>query len=289
MADEEADAKDDGTITFTITKVHVRPGKPFNTETTVTTNWTNCLTNLPVIPEKPSKYIPMPCTFRLPRASKFTQVKNVMTRCPPFHLLVDHTIAVIWMIFSPEQYKSPLGIAQLHWALHFLKTIYLRNGDRPKDVELCIDNIEEMLMEQYAMLNLELGKIDKINESSHCADKVCGSNNVSTQKFSFSVNYEKLVAKLGEFEMEEESSLTFQEAQLELDNLKNAAGVKSLEKLDLVSRKKATDLLNVWYNKQKSKINEEMRKLKSIQDQINSLYEGSLDVAEIELQLLDDD
>ncbi|XP_066158580.1 uncharacterized protein [Euwallacea fornicatus] len=286
MADEEADARDGAATRFAISKVHVRPGKPFNTKNSVSTTWTNCLTNLPVIPEKPGRYVPMPYTFRRPRGSKPAQVKNVTTRCPPFHLLVDHTIAVIWSIFSPEQHESPLGIVQLHWAWSFLKTVRLRNGDRPKDVELCIDNIEETLMERYAMLNLELGKI---SGGSPDAEEAFGPERADARKFSFSVNYGKLVAKLGESAMEGEPPIAFREAQLGLDSSKDGAGAKSIGKADLVARKEAIDLLEVWYGRQSNKISEEMRKLKSVRDQIDRLNGGSLDVGEIEPQLLDDD
>lgn len=278
--------------TFTISKVHIRPGKPFNMDNTISPNWTNCLSTLPTIPEKPGKYIPMPYTFRLPSAPKPTQIKNVVARSPPFHLLVDHTIAVIWMLFSNENYDSPMGIVQLQWALAFLKTIYLRTGERPKDVELCIENIEDMLMEEYATLSEQLDAMNKINESSHYADGAFGSATVVTKKFPFSATYADLVNKLGETPIHEEPSITSQEAQEELENLKKAAGVESIEKLDSVSKDKAINVLKMWYTEQTGKIKEEMKKLKSIQDQIKNVNDGNfqyLDAAQMELLFLGDE
>lgn len=279
--------------TFTITKVHVRPGKPFNMETPITPNWTNCLTNLPLIPEQPGKYVPMPYTFRLPGASKPTQIKNVVAKSPPFHVLVDHTLAVIWMIFSTEKYaNSPLGIVQLQWALAFLKTIFLRTGERPKDVEICIENIENILIDRYAAMNQEMDKMNRINETVHFADGALGSKTVVTKKFPFSVNYADLVNVLGENKIHDEPSITSQEAQQELENLKKAAGVESIEKLDSVSREKAINVLKMWYTEQTGKIKEEMKKLKSIQDQIQNVNDGNfqyLDAAQMELLFLGED
>lgn len=292
MADEEGTETEqknetvEKSTTFTITKVHVRPGKPFIMETPVTPNWTNCLTSLPTIQVEPGNYVPMPYTFRLPPAPKPTQIKNVVARSPPFHLLVDHAIAVIWMLFSSEEYDSPLGIVQLQWALAFLKTIYLRSGERPKDVELCIENIEDLLIEEYANLSVELEKMNKINETSHYADGAFGSTTVVTKKFPVSVNYANLVSKLGEVQLHDEPSITSQEAQEELENLKKAAGVESIENLDSVSREKAINVLKMWYTEQSGKIKEEVKKLKAIEDQIKNVNNGNfqyLDAAQMEL------
>ncbi|XP_050306430.1 uncharacterized protein LOC126743397 [Anthonomus grandis grandis] len=298
MAEEDAAVETepnqtaDKETTFTITKVHVRPGKPFRMEAPTDPLWSNCLTTLPTIPEKPGKYKPMPYTFRLPPAPKPTHIKNVVAKSPPFHLLLDHTIAVIWMLFSPEEFDSPLGIVQLQWALAFLKTIYLRTGERPKDVDICIDNLEELLIEEYAKMNEELEKMKKINDTSHYADGAFGSTTVVTQKFPFSFNYMDLVHKLGEVAVHDQPSITSQEAQEELENIKKAAGVESIEKLDSVSKDKAINVLKMWYNEQTGKIKEEMKKLRAIQDQIKNVNDGTfqyLDATQMELLFSGDD
>ncbi|CAG9762191.1 unnamed protein product [Ceutorhynchus assimilis] len=277
---------------FTISKVHVRPGKPFTPLEKDTLNWANCLNSSPTIQVKSSPYVPMPYTFRLPPAPKPTQIKNVVGKSPPFHTLVDHTIAVIWMMFSSENYDSPLGIVQLQWALAFLKTIFLRTGERPKDVEICIDAIEDVLLEKYANLSEQLERMTKINESSHYADGAFGSMTVVTKDFPFSATYADLVHKLGEIEVHADPSITSQQAEEELNNLKKAAGVQSIEKLDSVSKEKAINVLKMWRVEQTGKIKEEIKKLKLIQEQINNVNDGTaqfLDAAQMEELFIGDD
>ncbi|KAF7272201.1 uncharacterized protein LOC143205254 [Rhynchophorus ferrugineus] len=291
-AEQQTDTsnKQEKGTSFTINKIHVRIGKPFPMHSKQG-NWVNCLSSLPTIPEKQANYVPMPYTFRLPPAPKPTHVKNVVAKSPPFHLLLDHTIAVIWMVFSNETYDSPLGIVQLQWALAFLKTIYSKSGERPKDVELCIEVIEDQLIEQYAGMAKQLSQMDKINDSSHYADGAFGSKTVVVQTFPFSKNYADLVEKLGEKQADDVPSITSAAAQEELENLKKAAGVESMEKLDSVSREKAVNVLKIWHHEQTGKIKEEMKKLKSIEEQIQQVNAGNfqyLDAAQMETLFFED-
>ncbi|XP_030745638.1 uncharacterized protein LOC115874584 [Sitophilus oryzae] len=265
------------------TRVHVRIGKPFPVhcfEKGKKSSWSNYLSALPTIPEKTGKYTPMPYTFRLPPSPKPIQVKNVIAKCPPFYVLLDHAIAVIWMVFSGEKYDCPLGIAQLQWALAFLKTIYARTGERPKDVEVCVEAIEDILIDRYAALSKEIDKVDKINERSDFTDGALHSKTVkkiNLDKFVFSKNYEDLAARMEPDDLSKVPSITSEAAQEELDNLKKAAGVESIEKLDTVSKDKAVNVLKMWYQEQTGKIKEEVKKLKSIQEQIQHVNNANID------------
>lgn len=58
-----------------------------------------------------------------------------------------------------------LGIAQLQWALAFLRTIRNRQGDFPADVETCINAIEELLLDKYAELSTEIPAVNKLDET----------------------------------------------------------------------------------------------------------------------------
>lgn len=59
---------------------------------------------------------------------------------------------MIWCLFSKQPPAKPLGIAQLQWALNFLKGIKNQNGEQPKDILLCIQAIQDQLLETYAAL-----------------------------------------------------------------------------------------------------------------------------------------
>lgn len=57
-----------------------------------------------------SKYKPTPYTFRVPKSSNIANELTVgYARPPPFYVQLDHTLAVIWSLFSPETMEKPLG------------------------------------------------------------------------------------------------------------------------------------------------------------------------------------
>lgn len=95
-------------------------------------------------------YVPMPYIFRTANTPRMKEVKQIPTKCPPYYLQLDHALAVIWLLYSKTEVRRPLGIVQLQWALNFLQGIYNRKGEHPKDVALCIQQIEDHLIEQYA-------------------------------------------------------------------------------------------------------------------------------------------
>lgn len=64
---------------------------------------------LPTIPTKPSEYVPMPYTFRIESAPAPVKITKLMARSPPFYMLLDHTIAVIWLLYSKKEYNCSLG------------------------------------------------------------------------------------------------------------------------------------------------------------------------------------
>ncbi|XP_060529158.1 uncharacterized protein LOC132703736 [Cylas formicarius] len=243
---------------FAINKVHVRSGKSFFDGCE---RWQKCFTSLPIISDKPAKYMPMPYTFRLPPGPKSSRVDTISARNIPFHLWLDHTIAVVWMLFSEQEYDCPLGAAQLQWALAFLKSIFSKNGDRPKDVELCVEKIESKLIDEYAMLCSELSKMNKIEKI-----RVVPRTTV-VKKFAFSKNYADLASKLGaKMAVRVSSTRSIEE---ELEKLKMAADAEHLEMLDSVSKERAIDILKCWHKEQTSKVKDEIQKLKYIEEKLN--------------------
>lgn len=53
------------------------------------------------------------------------------------------------------------GIAQLQWALNFLNSIKNQYGEQPKDISLCIQAIQDQLLDTYAALVNELTEDDE--------------------------------------------------------------------------------------------------------------------------------
>lgn len=103
------------------------------------------------IPHKRLKhdYAPKPYTFKMPKFLHFN-MKTPKVNCPPFHVLLDHTIAVIWLLFSPKQPTKELGIVHLQWAISFLQAIRNHHGDIPDDVIMCSRAMQERVIELYS-------------------------------------------------------------------------------------------------------------------------------------------
>ncbi|XP_049860685.1 uncharacterized protein LOC126354807 isoform X2 [Schistocerca gregaria] len=89
---------------------------------------------------------PQPYTFRLQQPGRGPRV-----RAPPFHVLLDHTIAVLWNLF--RQRASLQDVGHLQWAKYFLQRIRNHHGEMPPDVQLCVQAIEGRMLSQYADLS----------------------------------------------------------------------------------------------------------------------------------------
>lgn len=121
----------------------------------------------------------------------------------------------------------------MQWALAFLKTIHTRQGDHPKDVQTCINAIEKILMDQYAALSEDISGVTKIDETVRYIDGALGSQSMVVKSIPFSLNYEEMMNKCPAVVAARESklSMTSAEAKEELENIKKAAGVQSIENL----------------------------------------------------------
>ncbi|XP_056632402.1 uncharacterized protein LOC130442369 [Diorhabda sublineata] len=211
----------------------------------------------------------------VPTTSTPTKVVNLLARSPPFHVLLDHTIAVVWLLFAAGEYDCPLGINQLQWALAFLKTIQCRTGDYSKDIELCINALENILVTQYSDLITEIGPATRLDETIHYGGGALGSSTMVTQEIPFSLNYSQLITKsppnVYVSGSTQPMSMTSIECEEALENLKKAAGVDSIENLDSVSREKAINVLRMWKSDQVEKIRGELRRLRSIEDKMKDI------------------
>lgn len=107
-----------------------------------------------VLAEDSSKFKPVFYTFRR------TDNKNV-ARGPPFWVLTDHLIAVIWHLFKDPPSEEPIGISQLQWALEFLRNIRDDTGEYPEYVAASISGLEDRLLELYASVPAFLGELEE--------------------------------------------------------------------------------------------------------------------------------
>ncbi|XP_028130679.1 uncharacterized protein LOC114326483 [Diabrotica virgifera virgifera] len=253
---------------FRIQRVLIKPGKSLAVH-----GDENLATRLPHIPEDPKAYTPMPYVFRVPTTSIPTKIVNLLARSPPFHLLLDHTIAVIWLLFGQGEYDSPLGIGQLQWALAFLKTVQTGTGDYTQDVARCIETIENILINNYADLNNDIGPASRLDETVRYGGGALGSSTMITQEIPFSLNYSEIISKgpLNQYVSEQIMSMTSVECEQELEKLKQAGGVDSIENLDTVSREKAVNVLRMWKSDQVKKIRGDLRRLRSIEDKMRDI------------------
>lgn len=86
---------------------------------------------------------------------------NSSSKTPPQWLLLDHTIAVLWLLYnSNRKLKDKLDIEQLKWAHVFLKGICSEKKENLSDIKNCITDIEDRLIAQYA--GLTMNKASKI-------------------------------------------------------------------------------------------------------------------------------
>ncbi|XP_018579115.1 uncharacterized protein LOC108917139 [Anoplophora glabripennis] len=286
-SDNKAQTNDPGTSTkFSIAKVQIKPGKTIDPNQEESAIY--YLSRLPVLKERAAPYVPMPYSFRVSASCNRIKIQNMWGRCPPFHLLFDHTIAVLWLLFSPKDYNCPLGISQLQWALAFLKTIHTRQGDHPKDVQICIDLIENILLDQYADLAKDLTGITKLDQTVHYVDGALGTQSMVVKTMPFSLNYEEMINKCPATVASKDSklSMTSAEAKDELENIKKAAGVQSIENLDTVSKHRAINVLKAWKTDQLEKIRGELRRLRSIEDKMKDIDDNFEGYIEDDLEML---
>lgn len=93
---------------------------------------------------------------------------------PSFPVLLDHTLAVIWLLFKDEGAEiSCLNRADITWALRFLESIDTSAMGSATDLELLIEFLRKVLIARYAsedekdVLNQTTKLYDSIDEPVH--------------------------------------------------------------------------------------------------------------------------
>lgn len=158
-------------------RVHVMPGGHTSYHLTV-----------PTLPEeKSSEYVPMTYVFRFPQQNLQGKLHAFRGKSPPFEVLFDHTVAVIWILLSKESYDCPCGIAQVQWAYNFLKTIRKSEGDHSKDVKCMLEIMQRALVQLYQKAQEE--DLEKITEMTQ---QITEEDNFDLVEIPFSATYSEL-------------------------------------------------------------------------------------------------
>ncbi|XP_018324839.1 uncharacterized protein LOC108736776 [Agrilus planipennis] len=230
-------------------------------------------------------YVPVLYTFRVPVSARnvipIAEIKSQYVKCPPFYLQLDHTLGVIWSLYSKTAVDDmSLGIAQLQWALNFLEGIYDENSVHPQDVAICIEAIQEELIQEYA----QIADVIKEGETSQAAETAEGGKPQAAEgdlevceeepeKLPFSVNYEEmsknLPSRIGQFLSFRKPSivLTGEEMDMEIEKINETYNecTKLGKKCPLYSRDSLMDFLKSWRKEQIEKIQVEIKRLQSIE------------------------
>ncbi|XP_045474123.1 uncharacterized protein LOC123680330 [Harmonia axyridis] len=242
-----------------ISKIHVYPSLPATPYSKK--NIQNYATALPVIPDEAAPFSPILYTFRIPdRWPKM--LSHLKVKSPPFYLQLDHAIAVVWCMFCPTA-KKTLGIAQIHWALSFLNSLNNRKHERPKDVMLCIDAMEDYLIELYADLSNKLDPLKNMEKSQREEEEAP----VATE-LPFSMNYSEMlpiVQHVTESELSGGPLSNFDDVfRREMEGLKEVAGSESVELMTSKSREAAIDYLNDTRSRHLRNVSKEIERIRSL-------------------------
>ncbi|KAK5644909.1 hypothetical protein RI129_006209 [Pyrocoelia pectoralis] len=214
----------------------------------------------------PEPYIPIPYTFRLPNDSPIYPGGKGTARCPPFYIQLDHALAVVWSLFSEEPTGKPLGVAQIQWALTFLKGVKNSKGDHPPDILVCIEVMEDALIKQYADMADAVNSL-KLNETVSASALVHDSGSKTSQEQTlFSINYTEMA----------KYKLSPSERTLvpTIDGCEISEGVKfatSTPKKECRTNHEMVEFLKNFRKEQISKIEEELKRLKCIESYINNV------------------
>lgn len=221
------------------------------------------LTSLPEFVQSLGIYRPILYTFRAPVEKQSSKLKQITAKAPPFYLLFDHTIAVVWSLFDKESRRDNLGIVQLHWALYFLESISNTDSTSSKDVLLCIETIRDYLIDAYSEMSEE--------------SVVYGNatlNDFATKEVSpmFSWNYSNMLnrcpVRIADTETADSKLLE------ELENVKQLVGIQSIDLSYVQSYDQIMDILKKWQKEQLVKIQEDEKTLHVVVDMIRNLGEN---------------
>lgn len=213
----------------------------------------------------PKEYTPIPYTFRLPNDTKISPSGKGTAICPPFYVQLDHTLAVIWSLFSEQPTNKPLGVVQIQWALSFLKRITNSRKEHPADILVCIEAMQEALIKQYADMAdsvLSVMPIESVSEPVVEATK-----SIDSEHIPFSVNY---VDMMRYRDTPSERTLRPNESPTQFnEKIKSLTGTPGA---NIQSKDEMVAFLKDFRKEQITKVCDELKRLQSIE-----AYLGSMD------------
>ncbi|KAF2899199.1 hypothetical protein ILUMI_06986 [Ignelater luminosus] len=235
-------------------------------------------TTLTSVTSKSAIYKPIPYVFRIPSNLISLADGHNTAKCPPFFIQLDHALAVVWTIFSKEKMEKPLGVAQLQWALSFLKGIRNKQGKHPRDIAICIEAMEDALLQQYAAMADTVKLTDEnsfIQSKPTLSTHTIASNaekSLVTQKLPFSVNYAEMSRYIPQqsdqiYDAQCDISTTRINALQQLDKFKRTGNfpLNFFLKGSSLAKGNTVEALKMRRKEQISKLQEELERLHSIE------------------------
>lgn len=214
----------------------------------------------------PKEYTPIPYTFRLPNDSTVYPGGKGIAKCPPFYVQLDHTLAVVWSLFSEKPTAKPLGVAQIQWALTFLKGIKNSKGDHPPDILVCIEVMEEALIKQYADMADAMKSLKPNGTVSASAVSQATPSKISQEQPSFSINYTEMAkCKWTPSERTLVATTDFNELSA------TEKIVTSTPKKGSRNNSEVVEFLRSFRKEQISKVEDEVKRLKCIETYISNI------------------
>ncbi|CAD7083467.1 unnamed protein product [Hermetia illucens] len=108
---------------------------------------------------KLTEFDPVPYIFNLTDALgqkvilSNDRLLNARVLCPPYHILLDHLIAVLWRFYSKQGFDL-LESSQIHWALRFLEGTKDDRGLHTADVQMAMDHLRDAYIDVCSRYDL---------------------------------------------------------------------------------------------------------------------------------------
>ena len=92
-----------------------------------------------------------PYNFQPPKQLNDENFENCRVTCPPYHVLVDHTLGVVWNCFSNKRKDiGKMRSSQVIWALKFIESAVDNKTKIGSEMRLLIDYLTDISLDMIA-------------------------------------------------------------------------------------------------------------------------------------------
>lgn len=111
------------------------------------------------LPKEAVVFLPKPYIFRSHNSSgDFSQIGpdqclEQRVRFPDFNVLLDHTLAAVWMCHEQDSTNADINLSeeQLQWAIKFLYSVRSSDDEEFSDVSAIIERMQQVAFEKHAL------------------------------------------------------------------------------------------------------------------------------------------